>query len=159
MHEMKNAARIIELNGGYSKLADRPIRIEMKGYDRLCIEHVGNAPTDGLVLVSVAHYFEQNGDLMSDPEMTFEVNPSDDKENGWLSGSWRPASITQSPMGVYREAVFRDDAGRTLIRPKLVAELKGFARMWNRNIGEQGYLEAFRRQLAETSDGVIPARE
>jgi len=145
---MKNVARIIALNGGIAKLAERPIRIDMKGYDRLCIEHVGDAPTPGLVLVSVAHYFEQNGDLMSDPEMTFEVNPGDDKQFGWLSGTWRSASITQSPMGVYREAVYRDDAGRTMIRPRLVAELKGFAWMWNRNIGWQGYAEAFKRQLA-----------
>jgi hypothetical protein len=147
MYEMKNVARIIALNGGLAKLAERPIKIEMKGFDRLCIEHVGASVDSGLVSVSVAQYFEQNGDLMSDPEMTFDVNPGDDKEYGWLSGTWRPSSITQSPMGVYREAVFLDDAGRVMIRPKLVAELKQFARIWNRNIGEQGYLEAFKRQL------------
>ena len=79
--------------------------------------------------------------------MTFDVNPGDDKQLGWLSGTWRPSSITQSPMGVYREAVYLD-GGREMIRPRLIAELKGFARMWNRNIGEQGYLEAFKRQLA-----------
>jgi hypothetical protein len=148
MYEMKNAARIIALNGGLAKLADRPIRIDLEGYDRLCIEHVGPSLVDGLVSVSVAHYFEQNGDLMSDPEMTFDVDPGDDKQHGWLSGTWRPSSITQSPMGVYREAVFLVDGGRVMIRPRLVAELKGFARMWNRNIGEQGYIEAFQRQLA-----------
>ena len=147
MYEMKNAARIIALNGGLAVLPDRPIRIDMEGFDRLCIEHVGSAPTPGLVLVSVAHYFERNGDLMSDPEMTFEVNPGDDKQFGWLSGSWRPASITQSPMGIYRESVYLD-GDRVMIRPRLVTELKSFARMWNRNIGWQGYVEAFGRQHA-----------
>jgi hypothetical protein len=147
MYEMKNAARIVALNGGLAKLAERPIRIDLEGYDRLCIEHVGPSLVDGLVSLSVAHYFEQNGDLMSDPEMTFDVNPGDDKQFGWLSGTWRPSSITQSPLGVYREAVFLD-GGRVMIRPRLIAELKEFARMWNRNIGDQGYLEAFKRQLA-----------
>jgi hypothetical protein len=94
---MKNVARLIEMNGGFAALKARPIRVEMEGFDRLCVEHIGPAPTEGLELVSVAHYFEQNGDLMADPEMTFEVNPAD-----WQSAPWRPASITQAPMGVYR---------------------------------------------------------
>jgi hypothetical protein len=64
------------------------------------------------VLVSVAHDFEQNGDLMADPEMTFEIDPAT-----WQEGDWRPASITQAPVGIYREAVFRDGDGRVIIRP------------------------------------------
>ncbi len=88
---------------------------------------------------------------MSDPEMTFDVNSGADKELGWQSGTWRPSSITQSPTGVYREAVFLDEAGRVMIRPKLVAELKSFARIWDRNIGHQGYIDAFRRQLAASN--------
>ena len=146
MYEMKNAARIIEINGGLDKLADRPIRLEMEGYDRLCIEHVGRGP-NGRPLVSVAHYFEQNGDLMSDPEMTFEVIPGDDPKDGWKSGTWYPTSITESPTGTYREAVFVED-GRVMVRPGLVRELKQFARMWNRNIGSQHWVEAARNQLA-----------
>ena len=64
---MKNISRLIALNGGLAGLSDKPIRIEMDGCDRLCIEHVGPAPTAGLVLVSVAHYFEQNRGLMAAP--------------------------------------------------------------------------------------------
>ena len=145
MYEMKNAARIIELNGGLDKLADRPIRLEMDGFDRLCIEHVGRGP-NGYPLVSVAHYFEQNGDLMSDPEMTFEVIPGDDPKIGWKSGTWYPTSITQSPTGGYQEAVTVEN-GRVMVRPRLVRELKQFARMWNRNIGFQGWVEAASEQL------------
>ena len=79
MNEMKNAARIIALHGGLDALRCRPIHIDMAGFDRLCIEHVGPAPTPGLALVSVAYDFEQQGDLMADPEMTFEVNPADNQ--------------------------------------------------------------------------------
>ena len=151
MYEMKNAARIIELNGGLAELADRPIRIDMDGFDRLCIEHVGAGP-NGYPLVSVAHYFEQNGDLMSDPEMTFEVIPSDDPRIGWKSGSWHPTSITQSPVGRYRQAVWVDDRGRVMVNPAEVRDQKFFARIWNRNIGAQGYVEAFRaRPVAASS--------
>lgn len=146
-HEMKNAARIIRLNGGLAALADRPIRIDLCGHDRLCVEHVGPAPTPGLQLVSIAHYFEQNGDLMSDPEMEFEVDPGDGPI-GWGSGTWRPATITQSPAGRHSRAVYRGDAGRVLMRPGLVRELSQFARMWDRNIGSQGYVDAFRIQSA-----------
>ncbi len=149
MYEMKNVARIVAMNGGLDKLADRPIKIEMDGFDRLCIEHVGRGP-NGRPLVSVAHYFLQNGDLMSDPEMTFEVIPDDDSKLGWKSGTWFPTSITQSPTGVYREAVWTE-GGQVLVRPRLVQELKGFARMWDRNIGAQGFVDAAKQQFSTVS--------
>ena len=41
---------------------------------RLVIEHVGTGPR-GMPAVSVAHFHEQEGDLMRDPDMIFEVGP------------------------------------------------------------------------------------
>ena len=38
------------------------VRFDMKGYQRLVIERHGE-------LISVAHYFEQNGDLVEDPDV------------------------------------------------------------------------------------------
>ena len=69
---MSSIVRLIELNGGLTELSGRPIRVELEGYDRLCIEDAGPAPTPGLILISVAHYFEQNGDLMADAGIVFE---------------------------------------------------------------------------------------
>jgi hypothetical protein len=70
---MKSVAEIIEIHGGLAALRARAIRIEppSPGLLRLCVELVGRGP-NGAPLVSVAHYYEQNGDLVADPEMTFE---------------------------------------------------------------------------------------
>ena len=69
---MKNVQKIIDIRGGLAALKQRPIRLEVPGFMRLVIEHVGTGPRGGQ-LVSVAHYGEQNGDLMRDPEIVFEV--------------------------------------------------------------------------------------
>jgi hypothetical protein len=145
MNEMRNAARIIALHGGLDALRRRPIRIDppSDGLMRLCIELVGTGP-NGLPLVSVAHYYELNGDLVADPEMTFEVMP-DDGPMGWRSGTWHPVTFDMPGLGVYRPAVFiRDD--RVMVNPRELADQRSFARTWDRNLGTQGFVAAFRRR-------------
>jgi hypothetical protein len=46
--------------------------------------------------------------------MTFEVSPD---------VIFSPVSYTQDNMGLYQEAVFTDDAGKVMVRPRLVKEL------------------------------------
>jgi hypothetical protein len=138
---MKSVARIIEIHGGLEALRSKAIRIEppCSGLMRLCVEHVGMGPR-GMPLVSVAHYFEQNGDLMADPDLVFEVNP-----DSWKSGEWGPVSFTQNSTGTYHEAVVIQN-GKVMIAPRLVASLKSFARTWDRNLKAQGYVTAFVKQ-------------
>jgi hypothetical protein len=71
---MKTVAKIIDLFGGLEWLRDNCIRLENPPYMRLVIEYIGEGPR-GLPAISVAHYHEQNGDLMRHPEMGFEVSP------------------------------------------------------------------------------------
>ena len=130
---MKTVAKIIELRGGLERLRDNYIRLENPPYMRLVIEHIGVGPR-GMPAIAVAHYYEQNGELMRDPEMVFEVNPDS-------SGDWEPVSYRQDNLGMYQEAVFVDDNGKVMLRPKLVRELKAFARQWDRNIAEQGFVK------------------
>src|SRR4029077_6163013 len=76
--EMKRVAKIIDTFGGLNWLR-KPgtyIRMENPSYMRLVIEYVGEGPR-GMPSISVAHCYEQNGDLMRDPEMVFAVNPDD----------------------------------------------------------------------------------
>ena len=143
---MKNVARIIEIHGGLAALRSKAIRIEppCPGFMRLCIEHVGTGPRD-MPLISVAHYFEQDGDLMADPDLVFEVNPDEDGPLSWKAGEWGPVSFTQHLTGTYQEAVLLRD-GKVMVAPRLVASLKSFARMWDRNVKAQGYVAAFERQ-------------
>src|SRR5579875_3334609 len=101
---MKNVQKIIDLRGGMATLKQRPIRLEVPGFMRLVIEHVGRGPRGG-ELVSVAHYGEQNGDLMRDPEVVFEI----------ADGQWNPISIQQDYIGSYREAVYVSEEGKVFV--------------------------------------------
>src|SRR5260370_35989736 len=146
---MKNVVRIIKARGGLRKLAGFPagtgeaIRVEAEGFMPLCIECIGVSPHgEGMVLVSVAHYGEQNGDLMRDPDMVFDVSSSEDCPLGWASGNWRPVSFRNDYTGTLQEAVFVGEKGQVMIRPRLLKELREFARTWDRNIRAQGFVEA-----------------
>jgi hypothetical protein len=143
---MKSVARIIEIHGGLEALRSKAIRIEppCSGLMRLCVEHVGMGPR-GMPLVSVAHYFEQNGDLMADPDVVFEVNPDEDGPLSWKTGEWGPVSFTQHSTGTYQEAVVIQHC-KVMIAPRLVASLKSFARTWDRNLRAQGFVAAFQKQ-------------
>ncbi|MGB8644443.1 MAG: hypothetical protein WCF84_04350 [Anaerolineae bacterium] len=99
----------------------------------LVIEYIGSAPR-GLPLISVVHYYMQNGDAMCDPEMTFKVDPEGKQD-------WGPVTYQQDTLGIYQEAVWRESNGRVMIHPALVKDLKAFARSWDRNLKEQGFLK------------------
>jgi len=68
---MQTILRILERAGGY-----RPtlyLKIENLPYMALVIEATPEPGPLGAASISVAHYGEQNGDLMRDPEMVFEA--------------------------------------------------------------------------------------
>jgi len=85
---------------------------------------------DKYMIVSVAHYYDQNGDLMADPEMCFIqlkgmglFMPSYFKQDGFL--------------GREQESVLFEDGIIKGIRTKMQAEHTEFANMWLRNIKNQ----------------------
>ncbi len=68
---MKTILAILQKAGGW-----RPglyLKIENAPYMELVIEAMDESGPCGLPSISVAHYGEQNGDLMRDPEMCFEL--------------------------------------------------------------------------------------
>jgi len=135
MTKMTTIAKIIEAHGGLAALKANYIRIEKAPYMPLVIEHIGDGPR-GLPQVSVAHYGEQNGDAMRDPEMCFEL----------MGDDWGPTYFRNDYMGVEQFAAFKNEAGQAMIRPRLIKDLRSFARTWDRNIREQGFLEAYKSQ-------------
>ena len=116
----------------------RSIRIENPGYMALCIEHIGTGPR-GLPAVSVAHYGEQNGDAMRDPEMCFEIAAA---ATPGQPATWEPYYFRNDYAGIEQEVYSRDDADRLLVRPRLLAELRTFARQWSANLRDQGFIKA-----------------
>ena len=90
------------------------------------------------------HFYEQHGDICRDPEVEFEVDKS---------GNWHPISYRQDSIGLMQEAVFLDpDSGKVMIQPKLIEDLNRFIKTWDRNLTEQGFLEAAKRIAAERRD-------
>ncbi len=129
---MKTVAAIIAARGGLEALKDRYIKIANPPYMPLVVEFVGHGPR-GYALVSVAHTYVQNGDVMYDPEMEFEVSAD-------LS-TWLPVSYRQDYLGIRQEAVWVTDR-RIQVVPRLVRDLSQFANGWDRNLRGQGFLTA-----------------
>lgn len=78
-------------------------------------------------LFSVAHYYQQNGDQVCDPDGVFLKT-----DVGWL-----PVSL-QLCTGHFTESVQVDGDDKPLsYRPKALQELISFTTMWMRNIASQ----------------------
>jgi len=130
---MKALLAILQKAGGW-----RPnlyMKIENPPYLPLVIEAVDESGPLGLPALSVAHYGEQNGDAMRDPEMCFEI--------GYAGGAhlipyyWR------------NDYVAVEQVSRAIIRENYVAlvqlqrQHEKFAETWDKNLRLQGFEEAF----------------
>ena len=137
---MKNVIAIIKAHGGLAALKRKAIRVDppSSGLMMLCIECIGTGLQRGFSRVSVTHYFEQCGDLCQDPEVVYDVL----NERWDNSETWTPIMFQQAIPPIYREAVVIED-GKLKTVPAILEDLKDFSRMWDKNIGEQGYVEAF----------------
>ena len=114
---------------------DTAVRIRIDGYMPLSIEAIGTS-ADGNRLISLCHYGEQNGDLMRDPEMVFEMHTSAAPDMA------EPLSFRNDYMGLMQEVYRYDNDGKkTHVKTRLKAELKSFARTWFTNLKEQGFLD------------------
>lgn len=111
-------------------------------YQSLVIEYLHERGPRGLLTVSVAHYGEQNGDLMRDPEMVFEV------EGSGSTMVFKPFYWRNDYCGVEQYSV-RLEGSSVKIEPELLREHEEFAVLWNENLDQQGFLPAFRRSLAQ----------
>ena len=110
------------------------VRVTVNGYMPLSIESIGTS-ADGNRLISLCHYSEQNGDLMRDPDMVFELFA-----HGEASAA-EPLSFQNDYMGFFQEVYRYNDTGKkTHVNAKLKQELKSFAKTWFTNLKDQGFL-------------------
>ena len=146
---MKNIQQIIIDHGGLQAVHRNYLRIENPPFMRLVIEVVGRPFANGACEVSVAHYGEQNGDAMRDPEITFLVTPSEDGQ--W---QWKPLTFLNDYMGAYQVAAASDQFGSIRVRDaRLARDLEDFAKTWDCNVKHQCFIEAFRRQYGQEANG------
>ena len=132
---MQTILRILERAGGY-----RPslyLKIENPPFMALVIEAVPEPGPCGLPAISVAHYGEQNGDLMRDPEMCFE----------WSKPPLCAAALSayyyrNDYMGVEQFSRFRKGNDYIFV-PELYEQHQRLAKLWDGNLRDQHFLEAF----------------
>ena len=132
---MKTILRILERAGGY-----RPtlyLKIENPPYMALVIEAVPEPGPLGLAAISVAHYGEQNGDLMRDPEMCFELSKPPLCSLELSAYYWR-----NDYAGIEQHSRYLDGAEYVFV-PGLHKEHRNFAALWDKNLCAQGFLEVF----------------
>lgn len=102
------------------------LRLELAGFDRLVLENIG------WQRISVAHYFELNGDLVAEPDVVFFTGHA---------GQWFPLEITQSLTGWQCYGRLAADGSRIeAYHPTGQADLAEFAEQWAQNLVEQGWL-------------------
>jgi hypothetical protein len=99
---------------------------------RLVIEYIGEGP-HGLPAISVAHYYEMNGDLCQDPEMCFEIEST---EQGIVM---HPYMFQMANPPLYQEV--SNDAQAVALREELLR----FAATWDNNLRDQGFIQAAQR--------------
>lgn len=116
------------LNDRYSYM-----KLHAPGFMDLVIEKIWNDR------ISLSHYYEQNGDLMADPDV--EIIVDNEKE------TLRPVTFQQDNLGVYQCAY----QGDTLVDDNLANELSHFLNQWLDNIKEQGHVP----YKAHYSEGVM----
>jgi hypothetical protein len=110
------------LESAFDKSGEFHLKVENKSYMELVIERHGQR-------VSVAHYFQQNGDAMRDPEIEF------------ILATWLPVWIQQDPVGIFTVAISFSDDGKPRIHKTMLADLTRFAAKWARNIKAQKFAE------------------
>jgi hypothetical protein len=130
---MKTILAIVKEAGGW-----RPnlyLKIENPPYIELVIEATDESGPCGLPAISVAHYGEQNGDLMRDPEMCFEL--------GLAGGAHlTPFYWRNDYVGIEQWSRFIQE-GNYCFHPQLYEQHERFAQTWDSNLRQQGFAEVF----------------
>ncbi len=112
------------------KALDGHARFTAPGYMDLVIEQLYYTDPYGNQVYSIAHYGEQYGDLMRDPEITFSL----DAERGRII----PLSFQNDYIGAYQEILCTRN-GKQMYSVSLLKDLDQFLWQWNKNIAEQKF--------------------
>lgn len=120
------------------------LKLKAEDFMPLVLEQVGegiSTPFGTGKLYSLAHYYEQNGDAMRDPEMVFIVvdNRSDAKDFQMIS--IYPQMFQQDNLGLYEESICIENNKVTTYKPTWQAGHTTFANQWLQNIRQQGFLK------------------
>ena len=132
---MQTILDILKRAGGWQP--GLSLKIENQPYMSLVIEATDESGPCGLPALSIAHYGEQNGDPMRDPEMCFELVRADGgclSLNPWY---WRNdyAGVEQWSRNLVR--------GHYVHLAEIHKQHEQFAQTWSTNLRLQGFADVF----------------
>jgi hypothetical protein len=139
---MRRVLQIVKEAGGLENF--NWVRIENPPFMPLVIELLAELGPNGHRALSIAHYGEQNGDTMRDPEICAEVVVKNGAMKLW------PYYFRNDYVGVERWNRRCDSDGSIFCRPRETRDLERFMELWDANIHDQGFPEAFRRAVGQT---------
>ncbi len=103
------------------------VKIENTPYMPLSVDFLRQNP-DGSYVISIAHNFVQNGDLMADPDMEIKIYPEP------LGGA-EALTYQMDSMGIYQQVY--PEPGKYI--PRLRKDLNSFLSKWTNNLIHQGF--------------------
>ncbi len=110
---------------------DTAYRLRAPGFMDLIVEVLPPCPDTGAMVLSLAHYFEQNGDLCQDPAMTVRVFGPREGRRGTVEALTFEQSIPPIHQEVYPAP------GKVTLAIK--RDLNSFLSLWLRNLKSQGH--------------------
>jgi hypothetical protein len=116
-----------KLTDGLREVGDHQQWNNNSSFMAACVEIIGK--TELGPLISIAHYYVQEGDMMRDPDVVFLIG-ADERVY--------PISFRQDNLGVYRGAAVVEN-GRWRVHPKVQADICRFCNQWMRNINDQQF--------------------
>ena len=124
-----NTTATITLNKLVSMIESNSIKIDNSDgtFMPVSVEEIFN--NEKYKVFSVAHYYEQNGELLADPEMVFIYHR--------VLKAYMPCYFKQENIGIEQNSVIFENGEIMGIRTKMQADHTEFANMWLRNIKNQ----------------------
>jgi len=107
---------------------DEYLKLKSSGFMDLNIDHLSHKDNENSIVISIAHNYIQEGDVMADPDMEIRIIPK--------MKMVEALTFQQDNMGIYQQVYLED--GRYVI-PKLKNELNDFLNFWLKNLIEQGF--------------------
>ena len=103
------------------------LKLKSGSFMDLNIDHLSHKDDDQSIVISLAHSYIQEGDVMADPDMEIRIIPS--------LKMVEALTFQQDSTGTYQQ-VYRDN-GR--FNPQLKNDLNDFLNYWLKNLIQQGF--------------------
>jgi hypothetical protein len=117
------------MNKMVSMLEDGYIKIDNTGASFMPVSVEVIFENEKFKQISIAHYYEQNGDLMADPEMIIIYSKALDV--------FFASYFKQDNLGIEEDSIIMEQGEIKGYRAKMQADHAAFANLWLRNIKHQ----------------------